>query len=127
MLIRARQFLRCDLCKGAIKPKDIYFSSRGTNRCLKCYLTMDTIPQNRGKGGHWLSDEGEVSLSLENFGIRCDIRVTSDRFTRCNFCGKAIKPKEEYLWDPDNNLKMCLDCDWGLTESRLEHLSDFPL
>lgn len=45
------------------------------------------------------------------------IRCRSNAFIKCSWCGKVIKPKEEYLWDEDLDLVQCLDCDEAYWES----------
>jgi hypothetical protein len=50
------------------------------------------------------------------------IQMVSDRFLRCDFCGGAIRPKDIYFWDEDEDLNKCYACDEAEWESMVESL-----
>lgn len=50
------------------------------------------------------------------------IQMVADRFFRCDFCGKAIRPKDIYFWDEDEDLNKCYACDEADWEAMLESL-----
>jgi len=50
------------------------------------------------------------------------IQMAADRFLRCDFCGKAIRPKDIYFWDEDEDLNKCAACYEDEWEAMVESL-----